>query len=124
MPPVPASGPSILESNITGGLVNSTYSVENFPSYPEIHGMELMERMRKHIDSLGVDVIEVCEVETAELAGVKSGSLRTAETILLLPSFWPPGANPFHWTCQRRRNRCTIAQSVTGLPMWESTFWS
>ncbi len=61
----------ILESNITGGLVNSTYSVENFPSYPEIHGMELMERMRKHIDSLGVDVIEVCEVETAELAGDK-----------------------------------------------------
>ncbi len=30
----------ILEENITGGLVNSTYTVENFPSYPTIHGMD------------------------------------------------------------------------------------
>ena len=37
---------ALLESNVTGGLVNSTYTVENFPSYPEIHGMELMEKMR------------------------------------------------------------------------------
>ncbi|WP_428563901.1 MAG: NAD(P)/FAD-dependent oxidoreductase [Solidesulfovibrio sp. DCME] len=59
----------VLESNITGGLVNSTYIVENFPSYPSIHGMELMERMREHVDALGVPVEEICALERLDLAG-------------------------------------------------------
>ncbi len=57
----------ILEENITGGLVNSTYTVENFPSYPTIHGMDLMKKMRAHVDSLEVEVEEVCEIESMEL---------------------------------------------------------
>lgn len=56
----------VLESNVTGGLVNSTYTVENFPSWTSIHGMELMEKLREQIDALGVDVEEVCEVESLE----------------------------------------------------------
>lgn len=59
----------VLESNITGGLVNSTYMVENFPSWPAIHGMELMEKMREHVDSLNVTVEEVCEVSDLQLDG-------------------------------------------------------
>ena len=59
----------ILESNITGGLVNATYEVENFPSWPRVHGMELMEKMRGHVDGLGVAVEEVCEIERLELSG-------------------------------------------------------
>lgn len=59
----------VLESNITGGLVNSTYTVENFPSWPSIHGMELMEKMREHVDSLAVPVEEVCEITSLELEG-------------------------------------------------------
>ena len=59
----------VLETNITGGLVNSTYTVENFPSYPSIHGMELMQKMRDHLDSLNVPVEEACEVEMLELSG-------------------------------------------------------
>ncbi len=61
----------LLESNITGGLVNSTYTVENFPSYPSIHGMELMGRMREHLDGLGVPVEEVCAVERLDLGGTE-----------------------------------------------------
>ena len=57
----------LLETNVTGGLVNSTYTVENFPSYPEIHGMELMEKMREHVDHMGVEVEEVFEVIGLEL---------------------------------------------------------
>lgn len=60
----------ILESNITGGLVNATYTVENYPSYPSIHGMELMQRMRDHLDAFEVPVEEVCAVERLDLAGV------------------------------------------------------
>ena len=66
----------ILEENVTGGLVNSTYTVENFPSYGTIHGMDLMEKMRAHVDSLGVEVEEVCEVEALAL----DGPLKKVET--------------------------------------------
>lgn len=59
----------LLESNITGGLVNSTHTVENFPGRPGVHGMELMESMRAHVDRLKVTVEEVCEVERLMLAG-------------------------------------------------------
>lgn len=59
----------LLEKNITGGLVNSTYTVANFPSYSEIHGMELMEKMREHVDSLGVPVEETLEINSLELEG-------------------------------------------------------
>lgn len=59
----------LLESNITGGLVNSTHTVENFPSWPSIHGMELMAKMREHVDSCGVPVEEVCEITELRLHG-------------------------------------------------------
>ena len=61
----------LLESNITGGLVNSTYTVENFPGRPGIHGMELMETMRAHVDSLNIPVEEVCEIEHLVLDGME-----------------------------------------------------
>lgn len=66
----------ILEENITGGLVNSTYTVENFPSYPTIHGMDLMKKMREHVDSLEVAVEEICEIESMDL----EGELKIVET--------------------------------------------
>lgn len=59
----------VLESNITGGLVNATHTVENFPSWPSIHGMELMEKMRAHVDALEVPVEEVCEITELDLRG-------------------------------------------------------
>ena len=66
----------VLESNITGGLANSTYLVENYPSYTEIHGMELMQRLRDQVDNLGVPVEEVCEIEKIVLFS----TLKTVET--------------------------------------------
>lgn len=60
---------ALLETSVTGGLVNSTHTVENFPSIPTIHGMELMENMRAHVDHMGVDVEELFEVAGLELDG-------------------------------------------------------
>ncbi|MFV0436778.1 MAG: NAD(P)/FAD-dependent oxidoreductase [Desulfopila sp.] len=57
----------ILEKDITGGLVNSTWLVENYPGFQSIHGMELMKTMRAHVDSLAIDVEEVCEIERLNL---------------------------------------------------------
>lgn len=59
---------AVLESNITGGLANSTYIVENFPSYTEVHGMDLMQKVRDQVDHLGVTVEEVCEIMSLDLA--------------------------------------------------------
>lgn len=58
---------AILESNITGGLANSTYIVENYPSYTEVHGMDLMQKCRDQVDNLGVTVEEVCEITSLDL---------------------------------------------------------
>lgn len=60
---------AIIETNITGGLVNSTYTVENVPSYREIHGMELMAKVRAHVDAFNVPVEEVAAIESLELLG-------------------------------------------------------
>ena len=75
----------ILESNITGGLVNSTWIVENYPSVPSIHGMDLMQNMRKHVDSLDVAVEEVCEVERLDLAGTRK-AVETDDVIYSAPA--------------------------------------
>jgi thioredoxin reductase (NADPH) len=57
---------AIVESDICGGLVNTTYLVENFPSYKSIHGMELMQKVTEQVENLGVEVDQV-----AEVAGIK-----------------------------------------------------
>ena len=59
----------LLERSITGGLVNSTYLVENFPAFPRIHGMELMNKMRAHIETLPIDIEELCDVHALNLRG-------------------------------------------------------
>ncbi len=59
----------LLEKSVCGGLVNSTHVVENFPSYESINGMDLMEKVRDHVDAVGVTVIEVIEIEDITLVG-------------------------------------------------------
>ena len=71
----------ILEESITGGLANSTYTVENFPSYIEVHGMDLMQKVRDQVDNLGVRVEEICEIESLDLAGSPKRVETTEEII-------------------------------------------
>ena len=61
----------VLEKVICGGLCNYTYVVENFPSYPSIHGMDLMQKVRDHVDSLGVAVEEMCTIERMDLTSTE-----------------------------------------------------
>lgn len=71
---------AILESNITGGLANSTYIVENFPSHIDVHGMELMQRVRDQVDRLSVAVEEICEIQKLDL-DTQPKYIETAEEI-------------------------------------------
>lgn len=59
----------IVDTMICGGLVNSTHMVENFPSYPAIHGMELMEKVQEQVINLGVEVDQMAEVNSIDITG-------------------------------------------------------
>ncbi len=76
---------ALVESNICGGLVNSTHSVENFPSYPSIHGMELMQRVSEQVNALGVTVEEVAEV-TRVLLQSELKEIETEECLYRSPA--------------------------------------
>jgi thioredoxin reductase (NADPH) len=60
---------AIIEEHACGGLANWTNTVENFPSYISINGMELMERVLAQVENLGVEVDQAAEVERLDLAG-------------------------------------------------------
>lgn len=60
---------AIIERQVCGGLVNSTYVIENFPSYVSINGMKLMEKVHEQVLHLGVDVEQVAEIEGLSLDG-------------------------------------------------------
>lgn len=58
---------AIVESNICGGLVNSTYIVENFPSHKSIHGMDLVQMILEQTESLGVTVDQAAEITSLSI---------------------------------------------------------
>ena len=67
----------LFEKGIPGGQAVNTDMVENYPGFPEgISGFELMDRMKKHAESLGI-VIENEEVKkiraSGEIKKVKAG---------------------------------------------------
>jgi thioredoxin reductase (NADPH) len=57
----------IIEKEVCGGLVNSTFQVENFPSWISINGMELMEKVLEQVEHLGVTVEQVAEFVRMDL---------------------------------------------------------
>jgi len=57
----------ILEKGICGGLANWTNTVDNFPSYQSVHGMDLMQKIKDHVESLNVGIEEIAEVNYLEL---------------------------------------------------------
>ena len=57
----------LIEQLTVGGQVNSTWSVENFPSYSSINGMELMEKVQEQVSALGVRTEEALEIEALHL---------------------------------------------------------
>ena len=57
----------VLEQEVCGGLANWTHTVENFPSYPTISGMELAEKVKEHVELAGADIIEIAQVIDLDL---------------------------------------------------------
>jgi len=96
---------AIIEQEVCGGLVNSTYVVENFPSYPSINGMELMEKTLEQVEALGVDVEQVAEITKMDIAGEQK-TIETAEDIytaksVILATGRVPVALPMETECEQ-----------------------
>ena len=49
---------SIMVGELFGGTVMYPHKITNFTSYPEISGIELINNMKKHIDSMNYKVVE------------------------------------------------------------------
>jgi thioredoxin reductase (NADPH) len=48
----------LIEKMVLGGMVSTTFSIENFPGFPEgISGMELSDRMQDQVRRLGLDIL-------------------------------------------------------------------
>ncbi len=52
----------VLERQICGGLANWTHTIENYPGFSSINGMELMEKIKQQTLSLGADIEEIVEI--------------------------------------------------------------
>lgn len=79
---------AIVEERACGGLANWTNTVENFPSYISINGMELMERVLEQVEKLGVVVDQAAEVERLDLSGrpktvETAGAVYTGKAVIL-----------------------------------------
>ncbi len=66
----------IIDAMICGGLVNFTHTIENFPSYIEIGGMELMEKVHQQVLQLGVQTDQMAEIASLDL----TSDIKTIET--------------------------------------------
>jgi thioredoxin reductase (NADPH) len=60
---------AVIEEKACGGLANWTNTIENFPSYVSINGMELMERVLTQVEALGVEVDQAAEVVGLDIIG-------------------------------------------------------
>ncbi len=83
----------IERSIVSGGQVQQTYEVDNYPGIPGVSGPDLSQKMREHCEKLGVEfrTEEVRSVERAENAGQESwrftvktweGNEYTAKTLI------------------------------------------
>ncbi len=60
----------LLIGETPGGTAVNAYKIENYPGFPEISGMDLMDKFRSHVESLGVEIVDARVEEVSEADGV------------------------------------------------------
>jgi len=71
----------VVESNITGGQMNETDIIENYPGFDEIRGATLAEKMRRHAEKFGAE-FHIATVIDVDFSGqVKRVKLDEGTTI-------------------------------------------
>lgn len=94
----------VLERSVCGGLVNTTYLIENFPSQPKISGMDLMEKVRDQVEAMGVDIREVIEVDKltldAPIKRVETDEGSFTAPVIILATGRSPRKLPLETECE------------------------
>ena len=106
----------VLEREICGGLANYAYSVENFPSYSRINGMELMQKVKDHAESLKVKIEEIAEVESFEFAAdqktVSTPELRYHAKSIILATGRVPIHLPIETEWEEHIHYCSVCDGI------------
>ncbi|MBL7100635.1 MAG: FAD-dependent oxidoreductase [Nanoarchaeota archaeon] len=76
---------TLIISKDTGGVANLAHKVENWPGIQSIIGIDLMQNFKKHVESLGVKIIneEVEKISNKFEVVVSSGKKFKSKTLIL-----------------------------------------
>lgn len=66
----------VLEQNIIGGQISSTYAIENYPGFKSITGEELAKNMKDQVENLNITIDEFDTIEKVRF----SDSVKVVET--------------------------------------------
>ncbi len=77
----------IIEKNMPGGQIATTYEISNYPGMEKINGMELAQKMYDHANSLNLEFV-FDEVKSVQLSGevkeiVLFGGTISASTVII-----------------------------------------
>jgi thioredoxin reductase (NADPH) len=102
----------MLEKATCGGIANSSCSVENFPSHQAISGMELMQRIRCQVQSFGVAIEELVEVEDIDVESptkvMTTATGQYAAKTLIIATGSTPNRLPIGTSCDDRVHYCAL----------------
>ena len=59
----------LLEDQILGGQVRNSYTIENYPGFKEVSGIELADLMQQQAEALGAEIDEFDMVERVDFSG-------------------------------------------------------
>ena len=85
----------VIERSFVSGQISTTGDVENYPGFPSINGMDLMDRFSEHADKAGVveedhDVLEIISKDGIKVVRTDEGELEAFSIIIAT------GADPRH----------------------------
>lgn len=85
----------VLEKGFVSGQISTTGEVENYPGFPSISGMDLMDKFSEHAKAAGVivesrEILGIRSEGDRKIVSTDSGDLETLSVIIAT------GANPRH----------------------------
>lgn len=84
----------LIDSSIIGGQLNWTQNIENYPGYPIITGMELIQKFEEQLNKLNVNIALMKEIVNVDIKSRIKTINTTEETYKTKSIIICTGANP------------------------------
>lgn len=68
---------AIVDISIMGGQVNNTLEIENYPGFPSINGMDLIDKLEEHTSKFDIDKHILQEITSVDL----TSEIKTIKTL-------------------------------------------